>query len=73
MTFFIKAAGESGSMVWLAPRSDIGVYTLGPRRVAVSFPTEADAQAALIEVNESLAQFGFAFSIEAADSSPTVI
>jgi hypothetical protein len=67
MRFVVKATGPGLSAVWLSPKSDIGSHTLGPRKAAVIFPTDAQARAAVVEATESLSQLGLVFSVESAD------
>ena len=67
MRFVVKATGPGLSAVWLSPKSDIGCYTFGPRNVAVVFPTDREATAAIVEANKSLEKLAFVFSVESAD------
>ena len=67
MRFVVKATRPGLSVVWLSPRSDIGIYTLGPRKAAVVFPTDREATAAIVEANKSLEKLAFVFSVESAD------
>jgi hypothetical protein len=65
MRFVVKATGQGLPVVRLAARSDIGTYTLGPRKAAVVFPTDREAKAAIVEAIKSLEKL--AFSVESAD------
>jgi hypothetical protein len=67
MAFVVKAIGLGFNDAWLSPKSDIGAYTLGPRQTAVVFPTDADAQGAIVEATASLAMLRLVFSVESAD------
>jgi hypothetical protein len=67
MGFVVKSSGLGFSATWLSPRSDIGTYTLGPRKTALVFSTDAEAQAAVVEAAESFKQLGVILSVESAD------
>jgi hypothetical protein len=62
-----KVTGTGLSIAWLAPDRDAGSYTLGPRKDAVIFPTQADAQAAVVKASEAYGQLGMVSSVEFAD------
>jgi hypothetical protein len=68
MPFIVKAA-KAGfpTASWLAPQTDIGCHTLGPRKNATVFATESGAQTAADEVAKSLWRLYLVFSVESAD------
>ena len=67
MSFIVKAAKEfSSTGSWLAPQTQSGFYTLGPRKAAAIFPTTAEAQTAADGATQSLGRLHLVFSVEAA-------
>jgi hypothetical protein len=67
MPFVVKVTGTGFGIAWLAPDPDAGSYTFGPRKDAIIFPTQADAQAAVVKASEAYGQIGMEFSVEFAD------
>jgi hypothetical protein len=67
MPFVVRATGQGLSAIWLsAPIAD-GSCTVGPRRDAALFPTQAAAQFAADDATRSLGSLGMTFTAEAAD------
>src|SRR5580704_6774763 len=68
MLFVVKAAKElSSAASWLAPQTQSGFYTLGPRKTAAIFPTHAEARTAAEKAAQSLRQLNLIFSVEPVD------
>ena len=67
MPFVVKVTGTGFSIMWLASNSDAGSYTFGSRKDAIIFPTQAEAQAAVVKASQAYGQIGMMFSVEFAD------
>jgi hypothetical protein len=63
MPFVVKARTVFSSQ-WLAPASGQWSYSLGPRKDAIIFPTQADAQDALAKATITFRPLGKTFSVE---------
>jgi hypothetical protein len=70
MPFVVKVARTVFSSLWLAPASGQWSYSLGPRKDAIVFPTQAEAQDAVVKANKTFRPIGKTFLVEPADESP---
>jgi hypothetical protein len=67
MPFVVKVTRTVFSSLWLAPDSGPWSYALGPRKDAIIFPTQADAQDAVAKATKTFKPLGKTFSVEPAD------
>jgi hypothetical protein len=67
MAFVVKAAGSGFSVMWLTPDSATGFYTFGPRKDAIVFPAQTDAQDAVDKATKTFGPLSMTFTVEAAD------
>jgi len=68
MPFVVKAAKVGSSTAsWLEPQLCITFHTLGPRKTAAIFPTDAEARTAADKAAKSLSPLGLVFSVEPSD------
>jgi len=67
MAFVVKAAGTGFSIMWLTPDSATGSYSFGPRKDAINFPAQTDAQDAVDKATKAFAPLSMTFTVEAAD------
>jgi hypothetical protein len=67
MPYVVKVTGTGFSSLWLGSGDAQDSYSFGSRKDALVFPTQADAQDAVVKASRAYGQLGMSFSVEFAD------
>ena len=67
MPFVVKATGRTGNVCWLTAANAKGIRTIGIRKQADVFATDADARMAIALTAGPFKKTGMVFSVEVAD------
>jgi hypothetical protein len=71
MPFLVKATGRTSGVFWLAP-APRGSQSFGPRKEAIVFRTQGEAQSAADKASKSFVTIGMIFSVESAAKMTTL-
>jgi hypothetical protein len=67
MPFVVGVTGEGFGVMWLVPDPSQGSCSFGPRKDAIIFPMQADAQAAADRATKAFGALSIMFTVEVAD------